>query len=345
MTNKDDKTLETASPSPAHTAWHTLPVEDVIRRLDVDPQTGLYAKEIRRRLRRYGHNVIPEHHPRSLAGIFVDQFTDFLILALIGAALVSAMPRERLDALAIVIIVVPNGVIGFVQEYRADRAMQALKKLATPTTRVRREKQIASLSSLDMISRDILLLETGDLIPADLRLLEAIQLKVVEAVLTGESVPVDKQTDRLEDANLPLGDRRNLAYKGPLMTYGRGDGIVVGTGLQTELGQIAALLHKDEDIKTLLQQRLAGFGRRLAVAVLGICVVLFAFGLFRGEPPVLIFLTAVSLAVAAIPEALPAVVTISLALGARKMARMQALIRRLPAVETRQIQQSSLTCP
>ncbi len=334
MTNNSDTTVETGSPSSANTAWHTLPVEDVIQRLDVDPQTGLNAKEVRRRLRRYGHNVIPEHRPRSLARIFVDQFTDFMILVLIGAALVSGMLGERLDALAIVIIVVLNGVIGFVQEYRADRAMQALKKLAMPTTRVRREQQVVSLSTLDLVPGDIVLLEAGDLIPADLRLLEAIQLKVDEAALTGESIPVDKQTDPLDDAKLPLGDRRNLAYKGTLMTYGRGNGIVIGTGLQTELGQIAALLHKDEEIKTPLQQRLTVFGRRLAVAVLGICVVLFAVGLFRGEPPVLMFLTAVSLAVAAIPEALPAVVTISLALGGRKMAKKQALIRRLPAVET-----------
>ncbi|WNM60116.1 cation-translocating P-type ATPase [Candidatus Nitrospira allomarina] len=334
MTNESNNRTETPSPSPSDTVWHTLSYPDVSQRLGVDPYTGLNAGEARRRLQQHGQNTIPEHRQRSLARIFVDQFTDFMILVLIGAAIVSGILGERLDALAIVIIVVLNGIIGFVQEYRADRAMQAIKKLATPTTRVLREQQVASLSTLDVVPGDIVLLEAGDLIPADLRLIEAVQLKVDESALTGESVPVDKQTDPLDDPKLSLGDRRNVAYKGTLLTYGRGTGIVIGTGLKTELGQIASLLHKDEDIKTPLQQRLAVFGRRLALAVLAICIVLFAVGVWRGEPPVLMFLTAVSLAVAAIPEALPAVVTISLALGARKMARKQALIRRLPAVET-----------
>ncbi|MGD9851176.1 MAG: cation-translocating P-type ATPase [Nitrospirales bacterium] len=334
MSNNSDTIVETASPSPTNTVWHTLPVADVTHRLKVDPHRGLNAREALDRSRRFGPNAIPEHRPRSLTRIFVDQFTDFMILVLIGAAVVSGILGERLDALAICIIVVLNGVIGFVQEYRADRAMQALKKLATPTTRVRREQEVISLSTLDLVPGDIVLLEAGDLIPADLRLVDAVQLKVDEAALTGESVPVDKHIDPLDDAKLSLGDRRNMAYKGTLLTYGRGTGIVIGTGLQTELGQIASLLHQEEEIKTPLQQRLAAFGKRLALAVLGICVVLFAVGVWRGEPPVLMFLTAVSLAVAAIPEALPAVVTISLALGARKMANKQALIRRLPAVET-----------
>ena len=334
MTNESNPNTETSPPSSATTIWHTLPVLEVTQRLEVDPQTGLNAREVRRRTRRYGANTIPEHRQRSLTRIFIDQFTDFMILVLIGAAIVSGMLGQRMDALAIIIIVVLNGIIGFVQEYRADRAMQAIKKLATPTTRVQREEQVMPLSTLDLVPGDIVLLEAGDLIPADLRLVEAVQLKVDESALTGESVPVDKQTDPIDDPKLSLGDRRNMAYKGTLMTYGRGTGVVIGTGLQTELGQIASLLHKDEDIKTPLQQRLTVFGRRLALAVLAICVMLFAIGVLRGEPPVLMFLTAVSLAVAAIPEALPAVVTISLALGARKMAKKQALIRRLPAVET-----------
>ena len=334
MTKESHTHAKTLPPSPTNTAWHTLSVAEVTQRLEVDPQVGLNAQEALRRIRRYGPNTIPEHRQRSLTRIFVDQFTDFMILVLIGAAIVSGLLGERLDALAIFIIVVLNGIIGFVQEYRADRAMQALKKLATPTTRVRREQQVMPLSTLDLVPGDIVILEAGDLVPADLRLIEAVHLKVDESALTGESIPVDKQTNPLDDIKLSLGDRRNMAYKGTLMTYGRGTGVVIGTGLQTELGQIATLLHKDEEIQTPLQQRLAVFGRRLALAVLAICVVLFAVGVLRGEPPVLMFLTAVSLAVAAIPEALPAVVTISLALGARKMAKKQALIRRLPAVET-----------
>ena len=334
MATIPDNPAKTAPSSSADTVWHTLPVADVSERLEVDPHTGLNAAEAHRRLQQHGQNTIPEHRQRSLTRILVDQFTDFMILVLIGAAMVSGLLGERLDALAIFIIVMLNGLIGFVQEYRADRAIQALKQLATPSTCVRRDRKEMPLPTLDLVPGDVVLLEAGDLIPADLRLIEAVQLKVDESALTGESVPVEKQTDPLDDPKLPLGDRRNMAYKGTLMTYGRGTGIVIGTGLQTELGQIASLLHKDEEIKTPLQQRLIVFGRRLALAVLAICVVVFAFGVLRGEPPVLMFLTAVSLAVAAIPEALPAVVTISLALGARKMAKKQALIRRLPAVET-----------
>ena len=315
-------------------AWHTINTSDVFTLSGTTPQQGLTHQDARQRLHHYGPNSIPEHRPRHLSKIFLDQFSDFMILVLMGAALVSGLLGEHLDAVVIVIIVLLNGVIGFVQEYRADRAMQALKQLATPTARVRREGQLMSLSTLNLVPGDIVLLEAGDSVPADLRLFEAIQLKVNEAALTGESVPVDKHTNALNDLTLPISDRRNMTYKGTLLINGRGAGVVIGTGLKSELGQIATLLHKGENIKTPLQQRLTAFGRRLAFAVLGICIMVFGLGLLRGEQPVLMFLTAVSLAVAAIPEALPAVVTISLALGARKMAAKQALIRRLPAVET-----------
>ena len=315
-------------------AWHTINTSDVFTLSGTTPQQGLTHQDARQRLHHYGPNSIPEHRPRHLSKIFLDQFSDFMILVLMGAALVSGLLGEHLDAVVIMIIVLLNGVIGFVQEYRADRAMQALKQLATPTARVRREGQLMSLSTLNLVPGDIVLLEAGDSVPADLRLFEAIQLKVNEAALTGESVPVDKHTNALNDLTLPISDRRNMTYKGTLLINGRGAGVVIGTGLKSELGQIATLLHKGEDIKTPLQQRLTAFGRRLAFAVLGICIMVFGLGLLRGEQPVLMFLTAVSLAVAAIPEALPAVVTISLALGARKMAAKQALIRRLPAVET-----------
>lgn len=320
--------------SHTNTPWHTLPVSEVTQRLGVDPHDGLNAREVHDRTGRYGLNTIPEHQQRSLFRMLVDQFTDFMILVLIGAAIVSGILGERLDALAIFIIVLLNGIIGFVQEYRADRAIQALKKLATPTTHVRREQQVDPISTLHLVPGDIVLLEAGDLVPADLRLMEAVQLKVDESALTGESVTVEKQTELLKDPQLPIGDRRNMAYKGTLIAYGRGIGVVIGTGLQTELGTIASLLHTNEAIQTPLQQRLSNLGRRLALIVLAICVVVFTVGVLRGEPTILMLLTAVSLAVAAIPEALPAVVTISLALGARKMVRKQALIRRLPAVET-----------
>ena len=183
--------------------WHILPVSEVTQRLEVDPHVGLNTQEVNYRTRRYGTNSIPEHRQRSLLRMLVDQFTDFMILVLIGAALVSGMLGERLDALAIFFIVLLNGVIGFIQEYRADQAIQALKKLATPTTHVRRSQQIGPISTLDLVPGDIVLLEAGDLVPADLRLVEAVQLKVDESALTGESVPVDKQTERLKDPKLP----------------------------------------------------------------------------------------------------------------------------------------------
>ena len=315
-------------------AWHVLPVPDVAQRLTVDPQAGLNAGEAASRIAQYGPNEIRERPPRPLWRMFLDQFTDFMILVLIGAAIVSGIVGEPPDAIAIVVIVLLNGVIGFVQEYRAERAVAALKLLAASTARVRRGGRTTELSALQLVPGDVVLLEAGNTIPADLRLIDTVQLKVDESPLTGESVPVEKRTDPLHEPEAPLGDRVNLAYKGTSVTYGRGSGLVVATGMQTELGRIAAMLGNEEAVKTPLQKRLALFGRRLALVSLAICAIVFAIGVLRDEAVVLMFLTAVSLAVAAIPEALPAVVTVSLALGARRMVKKQALIRRLPAVET-----------
>ena len=239
-----------------------------------------------------------------------------------------------LRSVAIVAIVVLNAAVGFVQEYRAERAMAALKAMAAPTATVLRAGMIVVVPAIELVPGDVVLLEAGRVVPADLRLLEAARLRVEEAALTGESVPVEKATALLSGDALPVGDRTNMAYKGTIATYGRGRGVVVATGMDTEFGKIAASLQAAEEVKTPLQRRLGRFGQSLSFAVLAICVVVFATGLARGEPPLAIFLVAVSLAVAAIPEALPAVVTISLALGARKMVARNALVRRLPAVET-----------
>jgi Ca2+-transporting ATPase len=315
-------------------AWHVLTAATAAQRLHVDPRAGLDPAEVEQRTTRYGTNELREQRRRGPARMLLDQFTDFMILVLIAAAIISGVVGDPPDAITIVIIVLLNGAIGFLQEYRAERAVAALKMMAAPSATVRRAGQLQSVPATALVPGDIVLLEAGNVIPADLRLIESAQLKIDEAALTGESVPTDKIAAPLDDPEVPLGDRHNLAYKGTLVTYGRGAGMVVATGMETELGKIATLLSDTADRKTPLQKRLAQFGQRLALAAIGVCIIVFAVGLLRGESVVLMFLTAVSLAVAAIPEALPAVVTVSLALGARRMVRHHALIRRLPAVET-----------
>ena len=320
--------------SPSSVDWHCLAADRAARLLDVDPALGLSPEEAKKRLARQGPNVLPEATRRSLARMILEQFSDFMILVLIAAAVISGIVGEPVDTLAIIVIVLLNGGIGFAQEYRAERAMAALRKLAALSARVRRGGIAAEIPAEALVPGDVVCLEAGNVVPADLRLLEAARLTVAEAALTGESHPIEKSPRPLAEASLPLGDRRNMAYKGTLVANGRGVGLVVATGLDTQLGHIATLLAGEEEVKTPLQKRLTRLGTRLAWAVLAICAIVFATGLLRGEPAALMFLTAVSLAVAAIPEALPAVVAISLALGADKMARQQALIRRLPAVET-----------
>jgi P-type Ca2+ transporter type 2C len=315
-------------------AWHTLGGADVALRLDVDTRAGLTRQEASERLVRHGANAIREKPPRAPWRMFLDQFRDFMILILIAAAVVSGLIGDVKDTLAIVVIVLLNAVIGFVQEVRAERAIAALKKMAASSATVLRDGQRQSVTASDLVPGDIVLLEAGNVVPADLRLIEVHQLKLDEALLTGEAVTVEKIAGPIAGDDLPLGDLRNMTFKGTTATYGRGAGIIVGTGMQTELGRIAQLLDAGDELKTPLQKRLSAFGRRLGLAVLGICAVIFAVGLLRGEALVMMFLTAISLAVAAIPEALPAVITISLALGARKMVGQNALIRRLPAVET-----------
>ncbi|HRE91539.1 MAG TPA: cation-translocating P-type ATPase [Myxococcota bacterium] len=294
---------------------------------------GLTPAEAASRLAEHGPNALPEGRGRSRWRMLLDQFTDFMILVLVAAGVVSAIVGEPVDSLAIVVIVLLNGAIGFAQELRAQNAMAALRKMAAHKSRVRRGAEIVLIDAHELVPGDIVLLEAGDVVPADLRLIEVRNLACAEAALTGESVPVTK-TDGPLPSDLRLGDRHNMAFKGTLVTSGRGVGAVVATATKTELGKIARLLDDEDEVKTPLQKRLAAFGMKLAWAVLAICLIVFVAGLIRGEDPALMFLTAVSLAVAAIPEALPAVVVISLALGAARMVREQALIRRLPAVET-----------
>lgn len=266
--------------------------------------------------------------------MFFDQFKDFMILVLIAAAVVSGVIGELVDASVIGAIIILNAIMGFIQEYRAQKAMEALKKMAAPVASVIRDGKPESVPAGTLVPGDIVLLEAGSVVPADLRLIEAASLKTEEAALTGESLSVEKHAKPIPEENPALGDRLNMAYSGTAVSYGRGKGVVTATGMATELGKIAGMLQDEEEVETPLQKRLTVFGKKLAWAVLAICAIVFGFGLLRGEPPALMFLTAVSLAVAAIPEALPAVMSIALALGAGKMVKQNALIRKLLAVET-----------
>ncbi|QBQ56073.1 cation-translocating P-type ATPase [Nitrosococcus wardiae] len=314
--------------------WHTQEAEKVLQRLDVDPEQGLTSETAKERLADQGKNTIQEAARRPIWRMILGQFTDFMVIVLIVAAVVSGIIGEPQDAIAIMVIVVLNAVIGAVQEYRAERAIAALRMMAAPEAQVLRSGKTYTIPAVDLVPGDVVLLEAGTVVPADLRLLKTSELRVDEAALTGESQAVQKTAKALGEEEAPLGDRFNMGYKGTLVSHGRATGVVVATGMETELGRIASLLHQEEAVKTPLQQRLAHFGQRLAIIVLIVCGIIFVSGLLRGEAIVLMFLTAVSLAVAAIPEALPAVVTVSLAIGARNMSRRNALIRRLPAVET-----------
>jgi P-type Ca2+ transporter type 2C len=314
-------------------AWHALPVSGVAQQLDTHVLHGLPETEAAQRLVRHGPNVLQEKPPKSPWRMLAEQFTDFMILVLIAAAVVSGAVGDLKDTLTIAVIVILNALIGFTQEFRAERAMAALRQMTGSYAQVVRDGAHLTIPASEVAPGDVVVLEAGSLVPADLRLVETVQLKVDESLLTGESATVDKHVNAL-DAELPLAERSNMAYKGTSTSYGRGRGVAVATGMATELGKIAALLEQAGENRTPLQKRLTVFGRHLSIAVLAICAIIFVVGLLRGEPLVLMFLTAVSLAVAAIPEALPAVVTISLALGARKMVQQHALIRRLPAVET-----------
>jgi Ca2+-transporting ATPase len=316
-----------------HSDWYAIEADVALQRLNTSAD-GLTTAEAVRRLAEHGPNTIPEARQHTLLAMLLGQFADFMIVVLLAAALISGFIGEPQDTIAILIIVLLNAIIGTVQEYRAERAVAALRQMAAPEARVLRDGGAITLTAVELVPGDVVLLEAGNVVPADLRLLETEEMLADESALTGESHAVDKQEARLAETDLPLGDRNNLAYKSSLITRGRGKGVVVATGLETEIGQIAELLRSETGVRTPLQQRLTRFGRYLALAVLAICAVVFVAGLLQGQPILLMLLTAVSLAVAAIPEALPAVVTVSLAFGARKLIRHHALVRNLPAVET-----------
>lgn len=312
--------------------WHKLDVADVISSLKTNPG-GLSTQEAAARLKQYGPNELAEKHKISPWAILFAQFKDFLIIILLIAAILSGFLGEVADAIVIFIIVIFAAGLGFVQEYRAERAMEALKRMASPTASVIRDAREIEIPSHELVPGDIVLLRTGDSIPADSRITEAVNLKTGEAALTGESEPVEKLTAGIPEASA-LGDRKNMAYMGTLVVYGRGTAVVTHTGMKTEFGKIATMLQGVEEEKTPLQINLDKVGKVIGIAALALTGILGLIGILRGHPIIEMIIWAVSLAVAAVPEALPAVVTISLAIGVQRMVKRHALIRRLPAVET-----------
>jgi P-type Ca2+ transporter type 2C len=312
--------------------WYNAEIDVLLQENDSSLQ-GLSSDVAAQKLERYGPNELEEKKKKSPWLLFINQFKDFMILVLIGAAIISGIVGDGADTIIILVIVVLNAVVGFVQEYRAEKAMEALKKMATPHSTVLRNGKPETISSLQLVPGDVVLLEAGNTVPADLRLMETAALRIEESSLTGESVPVDKIHNLITEEDLPLGDRFNMAYKGTEVINGRGKGLVVATGMNTEIGNIARLL-QEKETSTPLQKRMADFGKKLSYLILLICVLLFVVGLLRGEEPLRMLLVSISLAVAAIPEALPALITIALARGASRLVKQNVLIRKLPAVET-----------
>ncbi len=315
-------------------SWHALSQEDVLDKLGVSREEGLAVQEAEKRLQEFGYNELEEGERTTIWEMLLDQVTDFVVILLLVAAVISALLGDWVESGAIMTIVVLNAVLGVVQERRAEEALAALKKMSAPDADVLRGGHRKSVSSREVVPGDIVFVEAGNYIPADVRLLESINLKIDEAALTGESVPVSKNAAKKLEEDISLGDRKTMAFTGTMVTYGRGVGVVVNTGMTSEIGQIAEMLQDVEGEETPLQQKLDRFGQTLGWAALAISAIIFVVGMIRGTAPLEMFIIAVSLAIAAVPEGLPAVVTITLALGMQEMIERNALIRRLSSVET-----------
>lgn len=313
--------------------YYTMTDDQVLKSLKSDHQ-GLTSEEVKARLSEFGLNALEEGERRTLVQKFFDQFKDFMIIVLLVAAVISGVIGEVSDAIIILLVVILNAMLGVFQEAKAEEAINALKKMASPTAHVLRDGHTVSINSEEIVPGDIVLLEAGDVVPADLRLLESNSIKIEESALTGESVPVNKDITVIGDEDADLGDRKNMAYSSTNVTYGRGSGVVTSTGMRTEVGKIANMLANTEEKKTPLQKNQDALGRWLTILILIIAVVIFGIGLLRDGDTVRMLLIAISIAVAAIPEGLPAITTIILALGTQKMASRNALVRKLPAVET-----------
>ncbi|MCG6536527.1 MAG: HAD-IC family P-type ATPase, partial [Syntrophales bacterium LBB04] len=335
------------------TECHAIGIPHISDQLESHIEKGLTQAQAKERLERLGYNELKERPRPGFWSMLLDQFNNFLVIILIGAAVVSILLGEIVDAVAIMVIVILNAIVGVVQESKAEAALAALQKMSAPNAQVIRDGHQVTVPSRELVPGDIVVVEAGNYIPADMRLVESINLKVEEAALTGESVPVEKDANMVLDKEIPIGDRKNSAFMSTMVTYGRGKGLVTSTGMHTQIGLIAEMLQSYEEEDTPLQKKLDQLAKVLGILCLSICGIIFLYGIIRDthlgtifnegllaylkaekKDIVEMFMTAVSLAIAAIPEGLPAVVTICLALGMQRMIKRHALIRKLPAVET-----------
>ena len=319
--------------------WFNKTVDEVESTLKTNAENGLTAEEAKKRQEEYGLNELKAKKKKSLFVKFLEQFKDFMIIILIISAIISgvvgvAQGEGFTDTIIILVVVVVNAIIGVAQENKAEKSLEALQKLSSHVAKVVRDGKLQVIQSKELVPGDIVILETGDYVPADLRIIEAVNLKSQESALTGESVPVEKMAAKIEDEKIGIGDRVNMLFSSSLITYGRGKAVVVETGMNTEVGKIADIINTAEEQGTPLQQKLNKLGKTLGIVALAICAVIFVVGLLYGKEPIHMFMTAVSLAVAAIPEGLPAVFTIVLAIGVQRMVKRNAIVKKLPAVET-----------
>ncbi|WP_367106649.1 cation-translocating P-type ATPase [uncultured Psychrobacter sp.] len=315
--------------------WHSKTKEQVVDELEVSPSVGLNEQQVAARLEKYGKNKIEGGKKKSLVAMFFAQMQDVLIYVLLAATVITFIIGEYVDSIIILLVVLINAIIGVVQEYKAEQAIEALQKMSNPQTVVRRAGANQEIDSEDLVPGDVVLIDAGRFIPADLRLIQSSNLQIEESALTGESVAANKDASVvLDDQDINIGDRSNMAFRSTTATYGRGEGVVIATGMQTEMGKIASILDSEDDTMTPLQKRLNELGKTLGLMAIGVSVLILAISLFQGRDTFEMFLTAISLAVAAIPEGLAAIVAIVLALGVTRMSKINAIIKKLPAVET-----------
>ena len=319
--------------------WYNLSVKETETKLETNLEEGLTTEQVTKAREKYGYNELKAQKKKSLFVKFLEQFKDFMIIILIIAAIISGaigyMQGEGItDSIIIFIVIIVNAIVGVAQESKAEKSLEALQKLSSHVAKVIRNGKLEVVPSKDLVPGDVVVLDTGDYVPADLRIIEAVNLKSQEASLTGESLPVEKMSNEIDSKKIGIGDRSNMLFSSSLITYGRGKGIVVETGMETEVGKIAGIISNTIETETPLQTKLNKLGKTLGIAAIVICLVIFGIGLLYKKDPIEMFMTAVSLAVAAIPEGLAAVSTIVLAIGVQRMVKKHAIVKKLPAVET-----------